>query len=204
MLAGLRMAAAALTILLVLAAFRTTPAAGADAVGSPDVEQLLGQLRSTLIRVQGEIANRRLPELKNVQINLQTGIKISGGGKVTFFVVSLGDTLTSDKVQTIKMTLVPPKVTSTQVSAISDFSKDFAEAIIAVAETIAASSTQKPELNLSSLSASMKFVSETKMEGGVSKVQLLPVSLDLGGNVTPTNTHEAVLNFGSSGTTKSE
>jgi Trypsin-co-occurring domain 2 len=168
------------------------------AADSPDVEQLLKQLRSTLIKVQGEIATQRLPELKSVQIDLQTGIKTTGGGKITFFVVSIGDTITRERVQSFKITLTPPKVTSTQVAATQDFSRDFANAIIAVAETIARSSGQKPELKLTSLSASIKFVSNSTIEGGVTKVQLLPVSIDLGGSVTPTNTHEAVLNFGSS------
>ena len=164
----------------------------------PDVEQLLKQLRSTLIMVQGEIATKRLPELKSVQINLQTGIKSTGGGKITFFVISVGDTITSDRTQTFKITLTPPKVTSSQVGATPDFSKDFANAIIAVAETIARSSGQKPELKLTNLSASIKFVSTSTIEGGITKVQLLPVSVDLGGSITPTNTHEAVLSFGSS------
>lgn len=168
------------------------------AADSPDVEQLLKQLRSTLIMVQGEIATKRLPELKSVQINLQTGIKSTGGGKITFFVISVGDTITSDRTQTFKITLTPPKVTSSQVGATPDFSKDFANAIIAVAETIARSSGQKPELKLTNLSASIKFVSTSTIEGGITKVQLLPVSVDLGGSITPTNTHEAVLSFGSS------
>jgi hypothetical protein len=165
---------------------------------SPDVDQLLNQLRATLVRVQGEIASRKLPELKSVEINLQTGIKSSGGGKITFFVISLGDTISSERTQSLKITLTPPKVSSTQVAGTKDFSQEFANAIIAVAETISKSAEQSPKLNLTSLSASLKFVSESKLEGGVTKVQLLPVSFDLGGSVTPTNTHEAVLNFGSS------
>lgn len=52
-----------------------------SAAGSPDVEQLLKQLRSTLIKVQGEIAQQKLPELKSVEINLQTGIKATAGRK---------------------------------------------------------------------------------------------------------------------------
>lgn len=168
-----------------------------SAAGSPDVEQLLKQLRSTLIKVQGEIAQQKLPELKSVEINLQTGIKTTAGGKITFFVISIGDTVTRERAQTFKMTLSPPKVTSSQVAANPDFSRDFANAIIAIAETIAKSSGQKPSLKLSNLSASIKFVSESTMQGGVEKVQLLPVSIDLGGTVTPTNTHEAILNFGS-------
>jgi hypothetical protein len=166
------------------------------AADSPDVEQLLKQLRSTLIMVQGEIATQRLPGLKSVQINLQTGIKSSGGGKITFFVISLGDTITSDRTQTFNITLTPPKVTTSKVAATPDFSKDFANAIIAVAQTIAMSSGQKPALKLTNLSASIKFVSTSSIEGGITKVQLLPVSVDLGGNITPTNTHEAILNFG--------
>ena len=172
------------------------------AADSPDVEQLLKQLRSTLIMVQGEIATNKLPELKSVEINLQTGLKSSGGGKITFFVISLGDTIASERTQTFKITLTPPKVTSSPVGATPDFSKDFANAILAVAETIARSSGQKPELRLTNLSASLKFVSTSTIEGGIAKVQLLPVSVDLGGSVTPTNTHEAVLNFGSSDSNK--
>ena len=200
MFARRHLCALASAALIFIAVSNQAHTADPNAAGSPDVEQLLNQLRKTLIQVQGEIAARRLPDLKSVQLNLQTGIKITGGGKITFFVVSLGDTITSDKVQTLKITLTPPKVTSAPVSGIQDFSTEFANAIIAVSETIAKSSMEKPELKLSNLSASIKFVSETKMGGGVQKVQLLPVSVDLGGNVTPTTTHEAVLNFGSSGT----
>jgi hypothetical protein len=187
-----------------LALLSPTSTLGQTGAASPDVEQLLKQLRSTLIKVQGEIASRKLPELKSVQINLQTGIKTTAGGSITFFVISIGDKVTNEQAQSIKITLIPPKVTSAQVAASQDFSRNFANAIIAVAESIAKSSAQKPELKLSSLVASMKFVSESKLEGGVTKVQLLPVSLDLGGSVTPTNTHEAILNFGSAAPNQKE
>jgi Trypsin-co-occurring domain 2 len=78
-------------------------AVGPEAAGSPDVELLLRQIRSTLIRVQGEIAERRLPELKDILITLQTGIKTAGGGKISFFVVSLGDTVSNERVQTLRL-----------------------------------------------------------------------------------------------------
>ena len=158
---------------------------------SPDVEQLMKQLRLTLIKVQGEIAQKKLPELKNIQITLQTGMKVSAGSKITFFVISIGDTVSSERTESFKLTLTPPKVTKEQVAATANFSRDFANAIIAIAESIASSSAEKPELKLSAVSASIKFVSDNKLEGGVSKVVLLPVSIDLGGSVTPTNTHEA-------------
>jgi hypothetical protein len=168
----------------------------AQTATSPDVDQLLTQVKATLIRVQSEITAQKLPPLKSVQLNLQTAIKTTVGGKIVFFVISLGDTVSSEKAQTLKITLKPPETKSLSAVSITGFSKELAAAIISVAETIDRASAQKPVLNLTNLSASIKFVSETNVEGGIAKVQLLPISIDLGGKITPTNTHEVVLEFG--------
>jgi hypothetical protein len=127
---------------------------------------------------------------------LQTAIKTKIGGKIVFFVISIGDTVSNERVQSFKITLKPPKAKSLGAIPPAGFSEQLANAIIAVAETIARSSAQKPALNLTNLTASIKFVSETTVEGGAIKVQLLPLSIDLGGSVTPTNTHEAIIEFG--------
>jgi Trypsin-co-occurring domain 2 len=170
--------------------------ASAQTATSPDVDQLLTQIKATLIKVQSEITAQKLPPLKSVQLNLQTAIRTSAGGKIVFFVISLGDTVSSEKAQTLKITLKPPEAKFLSAVPTIGFSKELAGAIIAVAETIARSSAQKPVLNLTNLSASIKFVSETNVEGGIAKVQLLPISIDLGGKITPTNTHEVTLEFG--------
>ncbi|MGJ4882996.1 trypco2 family protein [Bradyrhizobium sp. HKCCYLRH1065] len=173
------------------------PVALAETATSPDVEQLMTQVKATLIKVQSEITAQKLPPLKSVQLSLQTGIRTTAGGKIVFFVISLGDTVSSEKAQTFKLTLKPPETKSLSAFPPTGFSKELAGAIISVAETIARSSTQKPVLTLTNLSASIKFVSETNIEGGIAKVQLLPISIDLGGKITPTNTHEVILEFGS-------
>jgi len=142
---------AVLIVSCIIGGPKTLLGAGQGASSSPDVEQILEQLRATLFRVQSEISAKKLPALRSVQITLQTGIRTTGGGKVTFFVVSLGDTLTSDKVQTLKITLLPPKINSSQVSATQDFSKEFSNAVIAVSETIAGAEAQEPKLKLSNL-----------------------------------------------------
>ena len=184
---------AALVSLIISAS--TSPALAQQAT-SPDVDQLLRQVKATLIKVESEIKAEKLPPLKSVQLNLQTAIKTTLGGKIVFFVISLGDTVSTERVQSFKITLKPPETKSLSAVPPTGFSKQLAAAIISVAETIARSSAQRPALNLSNLSASIKFVSETIVEGGVINVRLLPISIDLGGKVTPTNTHEAVLEFG--------
>lgn len=190
-----RLAPAALCASLACSA---SPLMAAPARG-PDVEQLLRQVKLTLVRVQTEITARKLPPLDHVEITLQTAIRTTAGGSITFFVISLGDKVSSEQAQTIKVTLKPPAVHEAHIASTADFSRQFAAAIVAVAESVAKSRNEQPVLDLTNLSASIKFTSETTFEGGVGKVQLIPISIDLGGSLEPTSIHEAVLVFKAAG-----
>jgi hypothetical protein len=165
-----------------------------------DIPLLLGQLRTVLIAVQGEIKKQNLPVLKSVQINLETGLIDTVNGKVAI-IISVGDTVTNETVQSLKITLTPPPPpppAQAQLLAGSiNFPKEFAKAIISAAESVnsALKSSAEPKLVLNSLSASIKFTFKNTVQAGIDTGTLLPITIQAGGSVTPSTTQEAVLTF---------
>jgi uncharacterized protein YggU (UPF0235/DUF167 family) len=162
---------------------------------NPALEELLAQLKKTLLQTQVSLQEGQLPPLKDVQITLQTELKITGGAKVELYVISLGETVSRDRTQSIKLTLTVPEAAAAKVAGVSDWSQQLAQAIISVATTVAESSNTPPKLALSCVSATIKFVTTYDTSGG-GKVTLLPITVSLEGSITPTNTQEAVLTFG--------
>jgi hypothetical protein len=77
------------------------------------------------------------------------------------------------------------------------FSKDFANAIINAAESIDKALKNDPTaFKVDDLAASIRFTIESATGGGINaKFNIVPVSLQFTGKVTPSNTHEVVLTF---------
>src|SRR5579863_5661484 len=70
-----------------------------------DIETLLTQVRKVLVAVKGEIDAKKLPSLKSVQLNLQTGTKKELDGSIGIFIVTLGGSTSNQTVQTLNITL---------------------------------------------------------------------------------------------------
>ena len=155
--------------------------------------------------MQGKLKTKSLPQLKNVEIDLQTGVTTTVGGQITIFVFTIGGWGTfTQTAQTMKFTLTPPTATAADLetaqakSTTPNFSAQFSAAIIAAAQAadIALANQQKPALELNSFTADIKFTIENIVQGGSQcRLTLLPVNLQGSGKVDPTNTHEAILTF---------
>jgi hypothetical protein len=176
-------------------------AASAQTAKSDDISALLAQLRKVLVAVQGEISAKKLPALKSVQLNLQTGMKRDVDGSVGIFIFTVGASASDQTVQTLNITLTPPPAPSALApagSTVPDFNKEFAQAIISAAESVAVAlkSGAEPKLVLGSLEASINFTYENVVQGGINTAKLLPITLELTGKVTPSAAQKVVLTFG--------
>lgn len=165
-------------------------AAGADV----QISELLNQIQRALITVQDSAASENLPKLDSVIVELQTQFKKEGGGGLSLFVISLGAKASKEEVQTLKLTLKPPKVGAEMPVSAADVHKSLAEAILAAAKGAAAARERKPKLELSELVATIKFVVVASGGGGV-KFIIAPVSIDLSGNVSDTTTQSITVTF---------
>jgi hypothetical protein len=81
------------------------------ATPSDQFTALISQIKSVLKTVQHEISSKKLPVLKNAQLNLQTSIKYSTKLTVLFF-IQVGESTSNETAQTIKVTLSPLKTKS--------------------------------------------------------------------------------------------
>jgi hypothetical protein len=170
---------------------------------SSDFDDILKQVRSVLLSVQAKLKTAKLPPLKSVEIDLQTGVTTTVGGQITIFVITIGASTSNQTAQTMKFVLTPPTVGAAELataiaqSTTPNFSAQFSAAIIAAAQAAdaALANQQNPALELNTFTADIKFTIEPTVQGGVNTLTLLPVNLQANAKVTPTNTHEAVLTF---------
>src|SRR5262249_9604129 len=129
------------------------------------------------------------------EISLQTGLKSEGSGKFTFLVINIGDTETTEKSQTFKVTYTVPENPSVRVAG-RPFSTEFANAIVEIATKVKAATlkTDDAQLGFTSLSAGFKFVSQSKTDGS-GGIVLLPITINFGASATTSNTHEVTITF---------
>jgi hypothetical protein len=102
---------------------------------SDEFKELVSQIKAVLATVQGEILSKKLPQLKNAQLNLQTSIKSEGSAGVLLFIIEIGETISNETAQSLKITLSKPEPTEDKATILKNaaytvnFSKDFGNAI---------------------------------------------------------------------------
>lgn len=167
------------------------------ASSNPELDNVLKQLRTVILRVQNTLNQPSLKlQLQNVQISLATGLTVTVGGQVTFFIFTIGAQYSDQTTQTMKFTLIPPppnKITADMLAQTDNFSTEFTAAILAAAAE--ANAALKDGLELCTFNADMKFVIQYVLQGGIKVPVALPISANLTGQVNPSTTHEAALTF---------
>lgn len=158
------------------------------------VDDLLNQVQRALINVQNEANELKLPELQSVKLQLSTQFLGEVKGKINLYIVSFGAGISEESVQTLSLTLTPPKPLTKLSVAANDFSKGLASAIISASRAVKNAGNREPKLLLKELSAKIKFIVKKEGNGGVNFL-ILPVSVELGGGVKSAETHEITVTF---------
>lgn len=158
------------------------------------VNKLLTEVQRALLTVQNSTEKEDIPPLDSVTLQLSTQFVKEGGGKVNIYIISLGAMVSEDVSHTIRLKLSPPKPgTGANVSG-NKISDQLAEAIKSAARAVRMAKAGNPPLNLTELSAEMKFVVQKEGAGGLSFV-ILPVTAELGGKLKSIEIHEISITF---------
>ena len=156
------------------------------------LDELLTEVQKTLIRVSDTIEKDDLPALNKVTLKLKSSLVTQADGRLSLFIVQLGAKVSREAVQEIKLELKPPRPTdAVPVTSIED---TLATAIIEAIKSANKASKRKPPLQLSKLTATIRFVVKQQAGGGVN-FKLLPVTVKLGGQVRDVSTQEIVMEF---------
>lgn len=139
---------------------------------------LVVQTKQALLKVAQEGGNRLV--LDHVTLQVQTVAEDKGGGKLSFWVVTIGgggkQTLTSK----MSLTLVPPDPESASNISKGALSDVLAAAILSAGDAIDAAMKGQPPLEATEFTAEVNFVLEVEGEAGV-KLKFANVGLEAGG-----------------------
>jgi hypothetical protein len=157
----------------------TSTVAGAPGQeSSGQVDEILSEIQLALVRVQNEAASKSLPKLASVSLDLETELSYGGGGELNLYVVSVDGKVDREKLQRIKLNLVPPKPKTEEPIGKGGISEDLSSAILVAAQGVANAQNRKPPLVLDKLEAEIRFILKKAAEGGV-KFQILPITAGL-------------------------
>jgi len=165
------------------------------------IEQLLSQIQEALVIVQNTADLESLPKLDSVTLNLSTELVKAGRFGVNLLIVSLGTDISEEAVQAITLKLKPPKPVSEEEAPgsekIMEISKPLANAILSAIRGAELAKTTEPVLELAELEASIKFVVDTEVGGGVEDIKfiLLPITADIKAEVSKSTTQEIIVSF---------
>jgi hypothetical protein len=158
------------------------------------VGQLLTEIQRALIDIQNETNRAKLPPLNSVTLALSAEAQKDGKAAINLYFVKLGGGVGKGSSQTIKLKLVPPKPGAEKPVGKDDISANLVKAVLATANSVNEAEKRKPPLTLSELTATLKFVVTVNGTGGV-KFEILPVGLDLGGEIKSSETQEIEVVF---------
>jgi hypothetical protein len=154
------------------------------------VVSLLNDIRDSLIRVNAESGGKLA--LEKATLTLQTIASTEAGGKVSLFVVSFGAKISTESTQVLKVELSPP--TSADHLPASATSDALAQAIVSAYRAVNGAENGIPPLRMRKMSADIKFVVAAGANAG-GGFRLLPVTIDLSGEVIASNVQEISLTF---------
>lgn len=170
--------------------------ADSETLGVP-VEDLLTQIQTALAQVQKDLAFEKIPPLKSVTLDLQAAATVQAGPKINLYIFSFGKKWEKDRSQQIQITLTPP---SPQTPLRSAKGPSLSQELVALIESAArgvqrARDNKDVPLEASGLTAVFTFVIKGDTSGEA-KFQIVPVTVDLSGDLTKTATHKITVVFG--------
>jgi hypothetical protein len=136
------------------------------------------------------------PALKAITVKLQTTVSRSAGGQVRYLVIAVGGSASSDTASTLELDMKPPAIPKVRTLLPEETLKDaLAQAIHLAKIGVAQAGKGDPPLAMKSVSIELKFTIAVAGSAGT-KVQLLPVGLDVSGSLSRSRVHVVKLEFG--------
>ena len=188
------------TVLTMIVAAYTSLAPATSHAQSSDtpVSNLIVEVKEVLDQVNSAALDS-LPSLSRATLNLKSVLKKESGGKFSLWVVSFGKKVSEEVVQEVSLDLAPPPRSPERTSPNDredtiDISTALAEAIIAAAEAVDQAQLGS-QLGLRKLTAAVRFGVSTD-GGGSLQLQILPLTIDVSGDVDRGAVQEIVVEFG--------
>lgn len=186
-------------VLIVCAIITHIGSAGAQETAGQDnirvqVAEILNQIQNALITVQDTADSDDLPKLDSVTVKLSTQFVAEGGGKINLYVLSFGAKTSEAATQSISLKLTPPEPGTPKPAGADEISDPLAKAILSAVRGAAEAKKRKPVLQLSELEATIKFVVDSGVSGGV-KFTIMPVTIEMDGKVSKATTQEISVTF---------
>lgn len=184
-------------------------AQSAAAPVSPDknavaIEAVIRQVADALERVAARRKDLQIPKFKSVDLTLQTVAEKQGGAKIKLWVISFGATRDYKQTQEVVIHLTPPTGKGpVNVGAVS-ITEALESAVISAAEGAQNAGTKDYPLSFSGLTVTLAFVVQNDLSGGASIPIITPITAEISGKVSNSNTQTLKITFDDSTTAKKE
>jgi len=167
---------------------------GFNATSSTQIDDILSQIQTALVRAQTEAASNNLPALTSVSLELETEFAYGAGGELNLYILSVDGSAETKQLQTLKLTLAPPAAYTEEPIAKSEIAEMLSAAIVAAGRGVANARSRKPPLTLSKLEAEIRFAVKTSAAGGL-KVEILSLGVGAKGDIVKNATQTMTVSF---------
>jgi hypothetical protein len=158
------------------------------------LEQIIKEIKLAIMRLEDTDESEPLPDLDSATVELKTQLTRAGDGNFKLFIAAIGGKVEESETQTMMVTLRPPPGKIRGGVESSEISENLAGAILSIARGVARVQSEKPDLELSELTASVKFVVTDAVKGS-GGFAIVPVTIELGDKFSKSVTHSITLHF---------
>jgi len=159
------------------------------------IQTVLTAVRDALIGVQKRVPRENYPPLTAVTLTLQTEVIKEGGGQIRLLVVTLGGKAEKEDTQEIVIQLTPPSPYSPRNAAAESVTSGLENAIMSAVDGAQSAGSQELPLAFTGLQVTISFIVKSSGGGG-GKIEILPISADLSGEVSKRSIQRIKVVFG--------
>jgi len=159
------------------------------------IQTVLTSVRDALIGVQKTLRQDNYPPLSAVTLTLQTTVARQAGGEIKLWVVALGGKAEKSELQEIIIELAPPSPNSPRNVAEENLTSALESAIVSAVEGVQNAGSPRLPLAFTGLQVSISFVVKSNAGGGA-KIEILPISADVSGEISDSSTQKIKVVFG--------
>jgi hypothetical protein len=166
-----------------------------EATRAVAIQTVLTAVRDALIGVQKTLRHDNYPPLSAVTLTLQTTVAKQAGGEVKLLVVVIGGKAEKQELQEIVIQLTPPSPNTPRNVAEESLTSALESAIVSAVEGAQNAGSPGLPLAFTGLQVSISFVVKSNAGGGA-KIEILPISADLSGEVSESSIQSIKVVFG--------
>ena len=158
------------------------------------LERLVGEVKVALLKVEQQKVSEKLPDLEKVELEVNTTQSKGGGGKISFIIVKAGAEISTEKTNSIKLTLKTPSADAAADVSAHELADALAGSILAGARAIGAAKLGSPPLHAEQLKAVVKFALVSEGEGQLS-ILFPPFEIGGGAKVSSSNIQSITVTY---------